>query len=161
MAGSNKQSATAALVQLAEQLGCRERLRELSACEAVGLAYSAHGILAAIEMVGGAMAFTVADQDAAIRLRHSLMQAVGDVRRRWVSHKRRQRAESAFAPLGPAFLLTAAAAELRAGSPGAPPLACTAARLTLIGLLDNPQNEFRRQQLPAKSSKVSVCICAS
>ena len=129
---SEATSATADLVRLAERLGCRDQpLALLPGCEAVGLAYGGVAILMAIEAAGGAMAFAAADQDAAICLCHGLMQAVGDARRDWLLHDVHQRAQRALAPLGPASLLNPAAAALRAGSPGAPQLACTASRLTL------------------------------
>jgi hypothetical protein len=155
--GGDKQTATAALVRLAEWLGCRDRqCALLPGCEAVCLARGADAILAAVEAAGGAMALAGADEDAAIRLCQGLMQAVGDVRRSWLPNDMRRRVEGTFSGFGTAFLLTAAAAQLRKGSPGSPQLACTAARLTLTVLqqLDHPANELQRQQMPAMSHEV-------
>ena len=73
------------LVRLAERLGCRDdKPHALPSLEAVCLARGASAILAAIERVGWGCALSQADPAAATCLGHSLMQAVGDVRRRWL-----------------------------------------------------------------------------
>jgi hypothetical protein len=127
--GNSKAAARADLMQLAELLGCREKLQPHPRHEGVCLARGIPHILSASERAGGVQALAAADPAAAACLGHVLMLAVGDIRCSWLSDGMICRAEHAFAKLGPSNM-RGAIAGLREGITGSSQLACTAIRLT-------------------------------
>ena len=127
--GTSKHTARADLIELAEGLGCRDGPHVLPRLEALCLARGAAAVLAAFEAIGGpddVLELHRADPAAAACLSHGLMQAVGDVRRRWVRSDPHNRASRILHCLGP-DLLSAAAGDLRKGAPDTWQRACAAA----------------------------------
>ena len=125
--GTSKPTARADLIELAEWLGCRDEPHVLPRLEELCLARGATAVLAAFE-VGGpdeVLAIHRADPAAAACLCHGLMQAVGDIRRRWERSDMHDRACHILHCLGPE-LLSAAARDLRRGAPGSWQRACAA-----------------------------------
>lgn len=127
--GRDKGTAKAELIELAEQLGCRDSQFHPARHEAVSLARGSARILAAIERAGGVQALAAADPDAAACLGCGLMLAAGDKRRRWLPSDVIRRVEEAFKSMGPGELRTAAAG-IRAGVPTSLHRACVAISLT-------------------------------
>ena len=129
--GRSKASARADLHQLAERTVWRNRKLELSPHWAVCLARGADAVLAAVHLAGGVQAFRLANGAAAYCLGHGLIQAVGDLRRRWLPTGVRERAERAFVLLGPEFLQLTAG-DLQEGVPICSQRAYVAVRLAHV-----------------------------
>ena len=122
------------VIQLAERLGCRDHDSQnelplpLPQQWAVCLARGADAVLVAIHLAGGAMELTLADPAAASCLCYGLVQAVGDLRRRWLPAEVRERAEHFFAMMGP-DKLQHATVDMQEGMPGCAQRTYAAARL--------------------------------
>jgi hypothetical protein len=122
------------VIQLTEQLGCRnydsqqELPLPLPQQWAVCLARGADAVLVAIHLAGGAMELTLADAAAASCLCYGLVQAVGDLRRRWLPAEVRERTEHFFAMMGP-DKLQHATIDMQEGMPGCAQRTYAAARL--------------------------------
>jgi hypothetical protein len=110
MLGSDKATATAGLIGIAEWLGCRRKPCLLpEPQQLVCLARGLTAVLEAVHAAGGASCFAAADAAAAASLCNGLMQILHSVCR--------SRVTRAFAELAP-MLLRDAAAEVHAGVPG-------------------------------------------
>lgn len=129
--GCSKASARADLIQLMERMVWHNRKLQLSQHWAVCLARGADAVLAAVHLAGGAQTLTLASPELATCLCHSLMQAVGDLRRRWLPTGVRQRAEMAFVLLGP-DTLRHTAEDLQEGIPICAQQAYAATRLAHV-----------------------------
>ena len=130
--GDSTATAAAELNLLVRQLRCWHKPEEpLQVYEAVCLARGATAILRAVHNAGGASMLASADPGMTACLGYSLVQAVGDSRRRWVPSDVRQCVELAFSVLGPQSL-QGVAEELLQGMPGYPQRACIAVSLTYV-----------------------------
>ena len=136
--GTSKHTARADLIELAEWLGCRDEPCVLQRLEELCLARGAATVLAALEAIGGpddVLGLHRANPAAAACLCHGLMQAVGDIHRRWARSDLHDRASRILECLGP-DLLSAAAADLHKGAPDSWQRACAAAWLANGFVLD-------------------------
>ena len=127
--GRGEGGAMSDLIQLAEQLGCREEPRALRREQAQCLLHGLGTVLAAIEDLGGGHALARRDKGAALCLGRCLVEVAWGVGYGDVTDELRSRVVWAFRRLGP-DMLPAAAAGLRSGAPGSEEHACAAARLT-------------------------------
>ena len=116
--GCSKASAMTDVIQLAERLGCRDRSQPpLPQQWAVCLARGAYAVLEAVHLAGGVQKLRLADPAATACLSYGLVQAVGDLRRRWLLTEVRERTEQFFAELGP-DMLWYATGDMQKGGPG-------------------------------------------